>query len=89
MTLLDRRRRVRLLSADGAYANEAGNGPGTAVDDALAAFDARSEIGVLGVPGRAGTVEELSELRRNRGVELLRWYGLWLLSIGSSSVEPS
>jgi hypothetical protein len=47
-------------------------------DDALASFDARTEIGVLGVPGRADTVEELSELIRNRGVEPLRWYGVWL-----------
>jgi S-adenosylmethionine-dependent methyltransferase len=47
-------------------------------DDALASFDARSEIGVLGVPTRADTVEELSELVRSRGVEPLRWYGVWL-----------
>jgi S-adenosylmethionine-dependent methyltransferase len=47
-------------------------------DDALASFDARTEIGVLGVPGRADTVEELSELVRSGGVEPLRWYGVWL-----------
>ena len=47
-------------------------------DDALAAFDARTEIGVLGVPGRADTVEELSELIRIRKVEPLHWYGVWL-----------
>jgi SAM-dependent methyltransferase len=47
-------------------------------DDALASFDARSEIGVLGIPTRADTVEELSELVRSRGVEPLRWYGVWL-----------
>src|SRR5450759_1271446 len=47
-------------------------------DDALASLDARAEIGVLGVPGRADTVEELSELVRSRGVEPLRWYGVWL-----------
>jgi SAM-dependent methyltransferase len=47
-------------------------------DDALASFDARTEIGVLGVSGRADTVEELSELLRSRGVEPLRWYGVWL-----------
>jgi SAM-dependent methyltransferase len=47
-------------------------------DDALAAFDARTGIGVLGVRGRADTVEELSELLRSRGVEPLRWYGVWL-----------
>jgi SAM-dependent methyltransferase len=47
-------------------------------DDALASFDTRTEIGVLGVPGRADTVEELSELLVRRGVEPLRWYGVWL-----------
>ncbi len=36
-------------------------------DDALAAFDATREVGVLGVPGRADTVEELSELVREPG----------------------
>ena len=36
-------------------------------DDALASFDARTEIGVLGVPSRADTVEELSELLREPG----------------------
>jgi S-adenosylmethionine-dependent methyltransferase len=47
-------------------------------DDALASFDARTEIGVLGVPGRADTVEELGELISSRGVEPVRWYGVWL-----------
>ncbi|HEX7354601.1 MAG TPA: methyltransferase [Mycobacteriales bacterium] len=47
-------------------------------DDALASFDARTEIGVLGVPGRADTVEEISELLRHRGVEPAAWYGVWL-----------
>ncbi len=47
-------------------------------DDALAAFDATREVGVLGVPGRADTVEELSELMLSHGVEPLRWYGVWL-----------
>jgi S-adenosylmethionine-dependent methyltransferase len=46
--------------------------------DALAAFGARTEIGVLGVPTRADTVEELSELVRSNGVQPLRWYGVWL-----------
>jgi SAM-dependent methyltransferase len=31
-------------------------------DDALVSFDARTEIGVLGVPGRADTADELGEL---------------------------
>ena len=62
-------------------------------DDALAAFDARAEIGVLGVPGRADTVEELSELMRSRGVEPLRWYGVWLfvdwLDFSGAELDPS
>jgi SAM-dependent methyltransferase len=47
-------------------------------EDALAAFDARHEIGVLGVRGRADTVEELSALLRTGGVEPVEWYGVWL-----------
>jgi ubiquinone/menaquinone biosynthesis C-methylase UbiE len=47
-------------------------------DDALAAFDARTEIGVLGVQGRADTVDELSELMRRHGVDPVHWYGVWL-----------
>jgi SAM-dependent methyltransferase len=47
-------------------------------DDALASFDARTEVGVLGVPGRADTVEELGELIRRRGVAPQQWYGVWL-----------
>ena len=61
-------------------------------DDALASFDARTEIGVLGVPGRADTVEELSELMRGRGVEPLHWYGVWLfvdwLEFSGAELDP-
>jgi S-adenosylmethionine-dependent methyltransferase len=46
--------------------------------EALASFDITRGIGVLGVQGRADTVEELSELLRARNVEPLRWYGVWL-----------
>jgi S-adenosylmethionine-dependent methyltransferase len=60
--------------------------------DALASFDARSEIGVLGLPTWAHTVEELSELMRDRGVEPLRWYGVWLftdwLDYSGASLDP-
>ncbi|WP_205787067.1 class I SAM-dependent methyltransferase [Specibacter cremeus] len=49
-------------------------------DDALAAFDATGEVGVLGVPTRADTVEHLSELMQSQGVETLRWYGVWLFT---------
>jgi S-adenosylmethionine-dependent methyltransferase len=62
-------------------------------DDALASFDARTEIGVLGVQGRADTVEELSELMQSRGVEPLRWYGVWLfvdwLEFSGAALDPN
>jgi SAM-dependent methyltransferase len=62
-------------------------------DDALAAFDARREVGVLGVPGRADTVDEISDLMRSRGVEPLRWYGVWLfvdwLEFSGVELDPS
>jgi SAM-dependent methyltransferase len=62
-------------------------------EDALASFDARTEIGVLGVQGRADTVEELSELMRGRGVEPVRWYGVWLfvdwLEFGGAELDPT
>ncbi|OUS93614.1 methyltransferase [Rhodococcus sp. NCIMB 12038] len=61
-------------------------------DDALASFDARSEIGVLGVPTHAHTVEELSGLIRDRGIEPVRWYGVWLfvdwLDLGGARLDP-
>jgi S-adenosylmethionine-dependent methyltransferase len=45
------------------------------------------------VPGRADTVEELSELLRRRGVEPLRWYGVWLfvdwLEFSGVELDPS
>ncbi len=62
-------------------------------DDALASFDRRTEIGVLGVRGRADTVEELSALLRSRGVEPLRWYGVWLfvdwLEFSGVTLDPN
>jgi SAM-dependent methyltransferase len=73
-------------AAGGVVSIMAGNSKAAAVrpalerrwDEALASFDAGSEIGVLGLRTRATTVEELSELVRSRGVEPLRWYGVWL-----------
>lgn len=60
--------------------------------DALAAFDAREEIGVLGLPTRADTVEELSGQLRDRGVEPARWYGVWLfvdwLDFSGAALDP-
>jgi S-adenosylmethionine-dependent methyltransferase len=47
-------------------------------DEALASFDVRTGIGVLGVRGRADTVEEVSQLLRRGAVEPVRWYGVWL-----------
>lgn len=61
-------------------------------DDALAAFDARTANGVLGVRARADTVEEVSELLKVGGVEPLRWYGVWLfvdwLEFGGVELDP-
>ena len=48
--------------------------------DALAAFDAVGEVGVLGVDTRGDTVEGLSALLRDGGVEPRAWYGVWLFS---------
>lgn len=58
-------------------------------DDALAAFDARTGIGVLGVAGRADTVEELSTMLLDGGVQPLAWYGVWLFVdwLGFAGVE--
>ena len=62
-------------------------------DDALAAFDSRVEVGVLGVPGRADTVEEIGELLRNGGVQPLQWYGVWLfvdwLEFAGAELDPA
>jgi SAM-dependent methyltransferase len=62
-------------------------------EDALAAFDTTGEIGVLGVPGHADTVDELSAHLARRGVEPLRWYGVWLfvdwLDLSGAPVDPS
>jgi SAM-dependent methyltransferase len=62
-------------------------------DDALAAFDGCTEVGVLGVPTRAHPVAELSEELRGRGVAPLRWYGVWLfvdwLDFSGATLDPS
>jgi SAM-dependent methyltransferase len=91
----------RCAAAGGVVSIMTGNARATAVqpalerrwDDALAAFDARSGIGVLGVRSRADTVEELSELIRSRGVEPLRWYGVWLfvdwLEFSGAALDPN
>ncbi len=48
--------------------------------DALAAFDAAGEVGVLGVDTRGDTVEQLSKLLRSDDVAAEAWYGVWLFS---------
>ncbi len=62
-------------------------------DDALAAFDAISEVGVLGVPSRADTVEGLSAIMEGEGVTPLRWYGVWLfvdwLEFSGATLDPT
>lgn len=62
-------------------------------EDALAAFHARTGVGVLGVRGRADTVEEVSDLVRSHGVEPLQWYGVWLfvdwLTFAGVELDPS
>jgi S-adenosylmethionine-dependent methyltransferase len=76
----------RCAAAGGVVSIMTGNAKTTAVqpalerrwEDALAAFDVRTGIGVLGVRGRADTVEEVSQLLQNGGVEPVRWYGVWL-----------
>ncbi len=91
----------RCVAAGGLVSIMTGNAKAMAVrpalerrwDDALASFDARTEIGVLGVPGRADTVEELSELMQSQGVEPLDWYGVWLfvdwLEFSGAELDPS
>ena len=61
--------------------------------DALEAFDTRTGIGVLGLRGRADTVEEVSEMLQRGGVEPVRWYGVWLfvdwLEFSGAELDPS
>src|SRR6202012_1283544 len=90
----------RCAAGGGIVSIMTGNARATAVqpalegrwDDALAAFDARTGIGVLGVKGRADTVEEVSELLQRRGVDPLRWYGVWLfvdwLEFSGAALDP-
>lgn len=91
----------RCVAAGGIVSIMTGNAKASAVrpalerrwQDALASFDARREVGVLGVPGRADTVEELSDLLRGHGVETRRWYGVWLfvdwLEFSGAELDPT
>jgi hypothetical protein len=48
--------------------------------DALAAFDATRETGVLGAEARGDTVGRLSELLDRGDTRVEAWYGVWLFS---------
>ncbi|MFI5609514.1 methyltransferase [Amycolatopsis sp. NPDC051903] len=60
--------------------------------DALASFDATSEIGVLGLPTHGDTVEDLSAELTDRGVTPLQWYGVWhfvdWLDLSGADLDP-
>jgi len=91
----------RCVAPDGVVSIMTGNAHASAVrpalerrwDDALASFDARTEIGVLGVPRRGDTVEEISALLRPRGVDPTAWYGVWLfvdwLEFSGAELDPT
>jgi S-adenosylmethionine-dependent methyltransferase len=91
----------RCAAGDGIVSIMTGNAKASAVqpalerrwDDALASFDVRVGIGVLGLPGRADTVEELSDLVHSCGVEPICWYGVWLfvdwLEFSGVELDPS
>jgi SAM-dependent methyltransferase len=48
--------------------------------DALEAFDATYETGVLGTDTRGDSLQELSELLRAANAPVEAWYGVWLFS---------
>ncbi len=91
----------RCAEDDGLVSIMTGNAKATVVqpalerrwDDALAAFDERTGIGVLGVRGRADTVEEVATLLEAKGVRQLAWYGVWLfvdwLEFSGVELDPS
>ncbi len=91
----------RRAEAGGTVSIMTGNAHTTAVQpalerrwaDALASFDARTGIGVLGVRARADTVEEIGELTGRYGVEPERWYGTWLfvdwLEFGGATLDAT
>jgi SAM-dependent methyltransferase len=49
-------------------------------EDALTAFDARGQRGVLGLDTRGDTVDDLSRTLVDHGARPLAWYGAWLFS---------
>lgn len=50
--------------------------------DALASFDTRREVGVLGLATRADTIEELTAMLARHDVRRQAWYGVWLFTDG-------
>jgi SAM-dependent methyltransferase len=91
----------RCAPGDGLVSIMAGNAKAMALrpalerrwEEALTAFDSNHEVGVLGVPTRADTVEQLSALLQQHGVEPLTWYGVWLfadwLEFGGTALDPT
>ncbi|WP_328454977.1 class I SAM-dependent methyltransferase [Amycolatopsis sp. NBC_00438] len=91
----------RCVAPGGLVSIMAGNADAAAVrpamerrwEDALAAFGTKTEIGVLGLPTRADTVDELSGSLRSRGVEPLQWYGVWhfvdWLDLSGTELDPA
>lgn len=91
----------RCAADDGIVSIMTGNAHASAVrpalerrwEDALASFDARTEIGVLGVKGRADTVDEINDILRDNSVEPLAWYGVWLfvdwLEFSGAQLDPT
>lgn len=90
----------RCVAEGGIVSIMAGNARASAVrpalerrwEDALAAFDATGEIGVLGLPTWGQTVEGVSTLLRAGGVDPVCWYGVWLfvdwLDFGGVTLDP-
>jgi SAM-dependent methyltransferase len=90
----------RCVAAGGVISIMTGNARAMAVrpalerrwGDALAAFDTVAEVGVLGVPTRAHTVEEIGALLLARGVEPVCWYGVWhfvdWLDLAGLAIDP-
>jgi SAM-dependent methyltransferase len=57
--------------------------------EALSAFDSERQVNGLDVDTRADTVEELSELLADNGVEAVAWYGVRLFTDGWTPDRPS
>jgi len=90
----------RCARSDGVVSIMTGNARTTAIqpalerrwNDALAAFHCAIGTGVLGVRGRADTVDAVGDMMRSHGVEPQRWYGVWLfvdwLEFSGTQLDP-